>query len=110
MSALHVNDRNFSTEVLQAQGPVLVDFHAEWCGPCRMMGPVVDQLATELKGTVRVVKVNVDEAQVAASSFGVQSIPTFLVIENGELKERITGAVPKEVLKRAVEAYVPQNV
>ncbi|EMI55926.1 thioredoxin [Rhodopirellula sallentina] len=104
MSAVNVNDQTFQTEVLESPKPVLVDFWAPWCGPCRMMGPVVDELADELQSDAVVVKVNVDEATDTATRYGVQSIPTFAVIKDGELVQQLSGVLPKETLRDALVA------
>ncbi len=102
MPALHVNDKDFDTVVLNADKPVLVDFYANWCGPCRMMAPVLDEVADDLAGRAIVVKVNVDEAPQAAQRYGVQSIPAFILFQNGEVKSTAQGALPKESLVASV--------
>lgn len=106
MSALHVNDHNFDSEVLNSDLPVLIDFWAPWCGPCRMMSPVVDELADEVDGRLRVVKVNVDEAPATAQKFRISSIPSFAVVRNGEVQTQFAGAVPKERLLAAVRPHL----
>ena len=98
MGALHFNEGNFSEEVLKASGPVLVDFWAEWCGPCKAIGPIIDQLAIELQGKMKIGKVNVDESADLAGQFNVMSIPTMLVFKNGAPVEQIVGAMPKDRL------------
>ena len=103
MFAKHVNDQTFHSEVLESSIPVLIDFWAPWCGPCRVMGPVVDELAQELGDAVKVVKIDVDQARETAVKYGIQSIPTFLVIADGQVRQRITGAVPKSKLLDAVQ-------
>ncbi len=105
MSAMNVNDENFRKQVLEYDKPVLVDFWAPWCPPCRKMSPVVDQLAGEVGDRARVVKVNVDEAGQAAVDYGVQSIPTFAVVHQGQVKERFSGVVSKERLLQALQAH-----
>ncbi len=97
---------NFNNEVVNSEVPVLVDFYADWCGPCKRMSPVVEELAEEYDGKAKVGKVNVDQQQMLAAQFGVMSIPTFLIIKNGKVIDRAMGAMPKEALedklKRAV--------
>ena len=98
MSALQLNEKNFEAEVLKSPLPVLVDFWAEWCGPCKMIAPVIDQLSVELQGRMKVAKVNVDEAPQLAGLFNVMSIPTLLVFKGGLPVEQIVGAMPKDRL------------
>ncbi len=90
--ALEFTSDNFESEVLQSEHPVLVDFWAEWCGPCKMIGPVVDAVAADTEGSARVGKVNVDTEQDLARQYGIQSIPTILLFKGGEVKETIVGA------------------
>ncbi len=106
MSAIAVNEANFEAEVLQSDLPVLVDFSASWCGPCRAMSPVVDAIADEYAGKVKVVKVDIDDAPQAAANYGVASIPTFAVIQGGNVKTQFTGARPKQVLVDAFKPYL----
>ena len=93
------NENNFADEVMKSEIPVLIDFYAEWCGPCRMMAPVVEQFAEEYDGRVKIGKINVDEESELAERFGVQSIPSFIFIKDGKVVDRVTGAMPKPVLK-----------
>lgn len=104
MAVAVFDDSNFETEVLQATEPVLVDFWAPWCGPCRMIAPVVEELAGENSGAIKVGKLNVDEAPSAAQSYGVSSIPTLMVFKNGEVVERLVGVQPKSRLQQALDA------
>ena len=96
--AEHINITNFDEKVLQSNKPVLVDFFATWCGPYKMMSPVIDELATELAGEVDVYKVDVDENPEVAQRYGVMSIPTLVVFENGQVKNQTMGAQPKTAL------------
>ena len=94
MSAININKHNFRNEVLNSEKPVLLDFWASWCGPCRMVSPIVDEIATE-RGDIKVGKVNVDEQPELATQFGVMSIPTLVVMKNGKLANKTVGAKPK---------------
>jgi len=98
MSALHLDEKNFEAEVVKSQLPVLVDFWAEWCGPCKMIAPIIDQISVELQGKLKVAKVNVDESSELAGRFNVMSIPTLLIFKNGQPVEQIVGAMPKDRL------------
>ena len=103
--ALQFTDANFQSEVIDSDLPVLVDFWAEWCGPCKMIGPVIDQVATELDGQAKVGKVNVDDARELAVKYNVRSIPLLLFFKNGEVKDQIVGAsVTKDQLKAKLQA------
>lgn len=94
MSVIHINKSNFQNVVLNSEKPVLLDFWAPWCGPCRMVSPVVDEIASE-RGDIKVGKVNVDEQPELAAQFGVMSIPTLVVMKNGKLANKTVGAKPK---------------
>ncbi len=102
-SLLQVNDKNFSTEVLKSDVPVLVDFWASWCGPCRSISPIVDEVAADFSGRVKIVKLNVDENPATPSQYGVRGIPTLILFKNGTIVDQITGAVPKARLVALVE-------
>ena len=93
--AFHFTDENFNTEALNSDIPVLVDFFADWCGPCKMLAPVIEALATEYEGKVKIGKLNVDEAPDTAQKYGVMSIPTLLYIKNGEVVNKSIGVVSK---------------
>ncbi len=102
MTARNVASSEFDQVVLNSEHPTIVDFYADWCGPCRMMGPVVEELAEELGDSAQVVKVNVDEAPDVASRYGVQSIPTFVVLRDGQAQQTLVGVQSKEDLKAAL--------
>lgn len=95
MSAIKITDKNFNSEVINSEKPVLIDFWASWCGPCRMMSPVVDEIASERRD-IKVCKVNVDEEPALASQFGIMSIPTIVAIENGKVTGSLVGVRPKQ--------------
>jgi len=92
---LEINDQTFAEEILQYEGLSLVDFWAPWCGPCRMVGPIMEQLADEMTGKVKIGKINVDEAPQTPNRFGVRGIPTVILFKNGQEVDKIVGAVPK---------------
>ena len=104
MGLAEINDDNFESEVLQSSEPVLVDFWAPWCGPCRQIAPVVEQLAGENDGSAKVVKLNVDDAPMSAQNYGVSSIPTIMVFKGGEVVDRFVGVQPKTRLQEAIDA------
>lgn len=101
-----VGDDNFASEVLGSSTPVLVDFWAEWCGPCRMVAPTLDQLATELDGKVRIAKLNVDDNQRVAMQYNVSSIPTFILFKDGKIADRLMGAMPKAAFSSFLSKHV----
>ena len=104
--SLEITDANFKDIVLKSDKPVLVDFWATWCGPCRTIAPMVDELATEMEGRAVVGKVNVDENSDSPQTYGIRSIPALLIFKNGEVVDKLVGAVPKSQLKEKLEAYV----
>jgi len=105
-SSKAVNDSNFEAEVLKATQPVLVDFWAEWCGPCKMVGPVLEEIAAELQGQISVAKVNVDESSVMPGKYGIRSIPTMMIFKNGQVVATKVGAVPKA----ALQTWIKENL
>lgn len=99
MAEIVITEQNFEQEVLKADKPVLVDFWASWCGPCRMLAPTIEQLAEEMEGVAKVGKVNVDEQPGLAARFGISSIPTLIVFEDGKVKNTSVGVVPKSMIE-----------
>ncbi|NCO75461.1 MAG: thioredoxin [Cyanobacteria bacterium] len=101
-----VKEADFKEVVLESELPVLVDFWAPWCGPCRMVAPVVEEIAQQYEGKVKVVKLNTDENPQIASQYGIRSIPTLMVFKDGEKKEMVVGAVPKTTLANTLEKHL----
>jgi thioredoxin 1 len=106
MAVGKVTDASFEADVLKATGPVVVDFWAEWCGPCRMIGPALEEISVSLGEKVKIVKLNVDENPSTASKYGIMSIPTLMIFKNGEMASRQVGAAPKQKLEQWVTASV----
>jgi len=106
MSEIILNDGNFKQEVLDSTIPVLVDFWAEWCGPCRMIAPTIEEIAREYDGKVKVCKLNVEEGQQTASSYSIMNIPTIMIFKNGEVVEKVIGAVAKSDLTGKIDAHL----
>jgi thioredoxin 1 len=105
-NVVHIEGSNWESEVLSSDIPVLVDFWAEWCGPCRAIAPILDELADELAGKLKIAKVDVDKSPQLAGDFGVRSIPTLLVIKGGVVQEQMVGATSKAVLTEKLAAYL----
>jgi thioredoxin 1 len=105
-TAVHLTERNFDEAVAAAEGVLMVDFWAEWCGPCRAIAPVLDELVQEFQGQVTLAKVNVDEHPGLAARYGIRSIPTILFIKEGKVVDQVIGAVPKTQLRKKLDALV----
>jgi len=105
-SALAFNDSNFDAEVIQASEPVLVDFSATWCGPCKQLSPIIDELAEEYSGKVKIGKVDIDEAQETAGQFGIMSVPTVLLFKDGQKVDQIVGLFPKSQYKTKLDSLL----
>jgi thioredoxin 1 len=106
MAVGKVSDTTFESEVLKAAGPVVVDFWAEWCGPCKQIAPVLEELSGTLGSKVKIVKLNVDESPTTASKYGIQSIPTLMIFKDGQMTSRQVGAAPKQKLEQWINAAV----
>jgi len=106
MATKSVNDAEFENEVLQADSPVLVDFWAEWCGPCKALSPLLDEVAGEMGGKIKVVKVNIEEAPEAPTKYGVRGVPTLMIFKNGQVVDTRVGGMPKGQLSEWIEGAV----
>ena len=106
MAVGKVTDADFEAEVLKATGPVVIDFWAEWCGPCRMIAPALEEIAEQLGDKVKIVKLNVDENPNVAAKYGIMSIPTLMMFKNGEIASRQVGAAPKQKLQQWISGSV----
>lgn len=106
MSAVKLTGENFKSEVIDSGLPVLVDFFAEWCGPCKMVGPIVEQLAGEYEGKIKVGKLDVDQAQDIAAEYGVMSVPTLIFFKGGEKVNQVVGALPKDKIEGMIKETI----
>lgn len=105
-NVLHVTDQSFEQEVLKAKEPVLVDFWAAWCGPCRMIAPTVEALANEYSGRARIVKMNVDENQATPAKYNIRGIPTLLLFKDGQVREQLVGAASRDVIENLLKKHL----
>jgi thioredoxin 1 len=101
-----LTDENFAREVLESDVPVLIDFWATWCGPCRMIAPIVEELSSEYEGKAKICKIDVDSAQKTAADFGIRSIPTLLIFKEGKVEDQLIGAVPKQQITEKLDAVL----
>jgi thioredoxin 1 len=105
----HFSDTDFETQVLESKTPVLVDFWAEWCGPCHIVGPTVEALAKEYQGKIKVGKLNVDENQVTPGKYGIRGIPSLLLFKGGQVVDNIIGAAPKQQIANMLDKHLPET-
>ncbi len=105
-NVIHVNDQNFEQEVLQSSTPVLVDFAAEWCGPCKRLAPVIEELANDFEGKAKVAHIDVDESKESASKFNIMSVPSILFFKDGKQVDQLVGLVPKDSLAEKINSLL----
>ncbi len=103
---IEINDGNFKKEILESEQPCLVDFWAPWCGPCQMIAGIIEEIAQEYQGRLKVCKLNVDEAQQRASEHGIMSIPTLMLFKNGKIADKVIGAVPKQAIESMIKPHL----
>lgn len=108
-NVVHVDDNNFKTEVLDSSVPVLVDFWAAWCGPCKMIAPIIEELAVQFDGKVKVVKLDTEESRQIPARYGIRGIPTIILFNKGEVVDQIVGAVPKPTLVSFIDKAINAN-
>ncbi len=106
MPLVHLNDSNFKQEVLSERLPVLVDFSAVWCGPCKAIAPIIEELAKEYEGRFKICKLDVDNGENTATNYGVMSVPTLMIFKDGKVAEQAVGALSKQQLKKKIEAHL----
>jgi len=106
MPVVHLTDGNFDQEVLKSETPVLVDFWAAWCGPCRMVGPIVEELSNDYQGKIKMTKLDVDANPQKSAQFGIRSIPTMLIFKNGQIVDTLIGAMPKPAIAARLDAAI----